>query len=257
MKKTSTLFLCAIAVVATLASSARAGTILYQTNFNNPPYSDGAIIGQDSWAITGTSVVNPIMVANTATNGNVTLTTTGQDVNRQFTSVNSGSVFLSADIDVTSAGTGDYFIHLDDGTTTDFYARTYVKASGAGYVMALGTSSGTVTYGTNVLSFGTTYRMVAQYNFNLPGTTDDTASLYINPTDPIYGGDNLYVAGTTTGTDATTISGVNLRQGTAGSAPGVTVDNIDVATVPEPASILLGGLSLIGLIGVARSRKSA
>ncbi len=259
MKKTALFVFSAAALVAALAPMARA-TVLYSTDFNAPTYSDGPIIGQDGWAITGTSVVNPIMVANTATNGNVTLTTTGQDVNHSgLTPVTSGSVFLSADINVASAqATGDYFIHLGDGTSTDFYARTYVKASGAGYVMALGTSSGTaVTYGTTVLSFGTTYRMVAQYNFNLPGTTDDTASLYINPTDPIYGGDNLYVAGTTIGTDATTISGVNLRQGTASSAPGVTVDNIDVAVVPEPASILLSGLGLIGLIGVVRSRKSA
>jgi hypothetical protein len=253
MKKTTTLFLCAIAMVATLATTARAA-ILYSTDFNSASgYSDGPIIGQDSWAITGTSVVNPIFVTNTATNGNVTLTTTGQDVNRQFTPVvTSGNVYLSADITVSGAGTGDYFIHLDDGTTFDFYDRTYIKSSGSGFVMALGTSSGTaVTYGTTVLSFNQTYRMVAEYD-GVGATTG--AELYINPTDPVYGGDNLYVAGTVTGTGATSISGVNLRQGTTGSAPGVTVDNVTVATVPEPASLILGGLGLIGLIGLARRK---
>jgi len=255
MKKTTTLILCAIALVATLATTARAA-ILYSTDFNSASgYTDGPIIGQDSWAITGTSVVNPINVTNTATNGNVTLTTTGQDVNRQFTPVvTSGNVYLSADITVSTAGTGDYFIHLDDGTTFDFYDRTYVKSSGSGFVMALATSSGTpAIYGTTVLSFNQTYRMVAEYDG--VGATP-TAELYINPTDPIYGGDNLYVAGNVTGTGATSISGVNLRQGSAGLAPGVTVDNITVAVVPEPASLILGGLGLIGLIGLAR-RKSA
>lgn len=272
MKKTTLFSLLATVLVASLATAARAGTILYATDFNSAAaghtgnfagsanYSDGAIIGQDSWAITGTSVVSPINVANTATDGNVTLATTGQDVNRIFSpAVTSGSVFMSADINVASANaTGDYFIHLGDGTTTDFYARTYVKTSGNGYVMALGTSSGAPTaaqYGTTVLNFGTVYHMVAEYDYSaVAGTTNDTASLFINPTDPIYGGDNLYVAGVTTGTDASTISSVNLRQGSTG--PVVTLDNIAVATVavPEPASIAFCGLGMIGMIGFARRK---
>jgi hypothetical protein len=259
MKKTTLFSLFATALVATLAGQAKA-TTLYSTDFNAPTYTDGGLIGQDAWLITGTSVVNPIAVANTATNGNVTLATTGQDVFRSFlpSAVISGSVFMSADINVASANaTGDYFIHLGDGTTTDFYARTYVKSSGTGYVMALGSSSGAPTlaqYGTTVLSFGTTYHMVAEYDFVGSGTTNDTANLFINPTDPILGGDNLYVAGVTTGTDATTISSVNLRQGSTG--PVVTVDNVAVATVvPEPASFVLCGLGIVGLIGFAR-RKS-
>lgn len=262
-----------LALIVSIAAipAARAATIDYVTDFNSAAaghtgdfassanYSDGAIIGQDGWAITGTSTVNPINVANTATNGNVTMNTTGQDVQRQFATaspITSGQVFLSADIDVTAANaTGDYFIHLDDGTTTDFFARTFVKASGAGFVMALGTSSGTpaaAAYGTTVLNFNTVYHMVAEYDLVSGGTTNDTASLYINPTDPIYGGDHLYVAGVTQGTDAASIQGVNLRQGSTG--PNVVVDNIAVAQAPEPASLSLLGLVSLGLI---RRRKTA
>ena len=54
--------------------------------------------------------------------------------------------FLSADINVSAAGlgtTGDYFIHLDDGTTTNFFDRVFTKASGSDFVMAVSTSSGT------------------------------------------------------------------------------------------------------------------
>jgi hypothetical protein len=245
----------AVTVVGSYASRANAA-ILYSTGFNAPTYSDGGLIGQDSWAITGTSVVSPIAVANTATNGNVTLTTTGQDVNRVFTpAATSGSVYLSADITVSAAGTGDYFIHLGDGTTTDFYDRTYIKASGTGFVMALGTSSGTAVYGTTVLAFNTTYHFVDEYDF-VSGLANDTASLYINPTDPIFGGDNLYVAGTTTGTDATSISSVNLRQGTTGAAPNVTIDNITVAVpdapVPEPASLAVLTLGAAALLAKRR-----
>lgn len=260
-----------LALVALIAGvpAAKAATILYTTDFNSSAaghtgnfsgsadYADGPIIGQDNWALTS-STTNPINVANTATNGNVTLTTTGQDVNRQFATANpitSGSVYLSADIDVTAAqATGDYFIHLDDGTTSDFFDRVFVKSSGTGFVMALSTSTqnASLTYGATVLNFNTVYHIVAQYNI-ISGTGNDTASLYLNPTDPIIGGDNLYVTGETAGTDATSIKGVNLRQGTATSAPNVIVDNIAVAA-PEPASISMVGLLSLGLL---RRRQTA
>jgi hypothetical protein len=267
-----------IALVACLfaAQVARAATINYATDFNSATvghtgnystsasYSDGAIIAQDSWAITGTSVVSPIAVAGTATDGKVTLTTTGQDVQRQFataTPITSGKVFLSADIDVTAAAAGgDYFLHLDDGSASIFPDRVFAKSSGAGFVMALATGTGTTpTYGSTVLGLNTVYHIVAEYDF-VAGTVsptlgNDTAALYVNPTDPIVGGDNLYVAGTTQGADPTQIAGVNLRQGATGSAPNVIVDNIAVASItPEPASLSLLGLASLGLI---RRRKTA
>ncbi len=244
-------FFRAVALSSLLLCSADAAvTVLYSTGFDSPTYSDGGLIGQDGWAITGTSVVNVVNVANTATDGTVSLTTTGQDVRHGFTpAATTGSVFLSAEITVGSAGTGDYFIHLSDGGTSNFYARTYVQASGAGFVMALGTSSGTagLVYGTTVLSFNTSYSLLVRYDF-VSGAANDTGALFINPTTIDGTGDTAYVAATTTGTDATTIAGVNLRQGSTGSAPGgVVIDNISVF-VPEPSVAALGGLGVLALL---------
>jgi hypothetical protein len=238
-----TLFLSAFGLC-----SAEASTILYSTGFDSPTYGDGGLIGQDGWLITGTSVVNVVNVANTGSDGTVTLTTTGQDVRHGFTGISSGSVFLSADITVGAAGTGDYFIHLSDGGTSNFYARTYVQASGTGFVLALGTSSGTagLVYGTTVLDFNTSYSLLVRYDF-VSGTGNDTGALFINPTAVDGTGDTAYVAATTTGTDATSIAGLNLRQGTNGSAPGVTIDNISVF-VPEPSVAALGGLGVLALL---------
>jgi hypothetical protein len=287
MKKTTLVSFCAAALVAMLATTAHAttATILYATDFNgsthtpfsspsttnsftSASYTDGAIIGQDGWAITGTSTTNPIMVANTATNGNVTLATTGQDVNRVASGnqgAQSGSVFMSADITVTSANaTGDYFMHMGDGTSTDFYDRLFVKAGTDAntFQMALATSSGTpasTAYGAE-LNTGSTYHIVGEYDFNpVAGTTNDTATLFVNPSDSIVGGGTPYMTGVTQGTDAITISSINLRQGSTG--PIVTVDNIALAatnpvTVPEPTTLVLSGLGLIGLIGFGRRKRS-
>ncbi|HUO08224.1 MAG TPA: hypothetical protein VM008_08000, partial [Phycisphaerae bacterium] len=111
-------------------------TILDTANFNAPTYSDGALSsstttttpGQDNWLTTSAGGTNNISVANSATNGTVTLTTSGEDVRRPFdggASVTSGSIYLEADITVNTAqATGDYFMHLGDGGTSNFNART-------------------------------------------------------------------------------------------------------------------------------------
>jgi len=238
----------ALASVVAFAS-ADAASIIYSTDFNAPTYTDGALIGQDDWALTN-STVNPLSVANSDTDGTVTLTTSGQDVRRAFTAgaVSSGSVYMSVEFTVASAqATGDYFVHLGDNTSTNFGARTFIKSSGTGFVMALGTGSGAVTYGTTELAFNTSYTLLVRYDL-VSGALNDTGALYINPTTEDGVGDTVYVAATTIGTELTTISSVSLRQGTAANAPGVLIDSVSVYTVPEPAAALLGSFGLLGLL---------
>ena len=220
-------------------------TVLYATDFNTPAYSDAALIGQSSWARTGTSTLNPITVSNTASNGLVSLTTSGEDANRVFPgAVTSGSVYLSATINVISAqATGDHFLHLGDGGISNFFGRLYAKSSGTGYVLALATSSGAPTYGSTVLTLNSPQQILIRYDF-VPGLINDTGALFLNPSSEDGSLDTPYVAATTIGTDATSISSVNLRQGAAANAATVTVDNLSVAaTVPEPSSALLGLLA--------------
>jgi hypothetical protein len=247
------------------AQASQAVTILGSANFNSPTYSDGALApvttatdtttpGQDGWLSTSAGLTNPIAVSNSATNGSVSLATSGQDVRRLFdggASITGGSVFFEADINVATAQAGgDYFIHLGDGGTSNFYDRTYIKSSGAGFVMALDTSSGTpTTYGSTVLSFGTTYHILGRYDI-VAGLANDTGALFVNPTSVDGTSDTPYVAAVNMGTDATTIGGMYLRQGSGTAAATLTVDNMDVFTVttPEPASLSLlafGGAALL------------
>jgi hypothetical protein len=250
MKANFRKFAASLLVTASAAAPLHGVTFLYTTGFDGPGYTDGGLIGQDGWVITGTSVVNPIKVANTATDGTVTLTTTGQDVRRLFTpAVVSDSLFMKFEITVASAqATGDYSIHLGDGGASNFYARTYIKSSDAGFSMALGTSSGTtgLVYG-GTLDFNTTYNILVRYDL-VAGLANDTGALFVNPTTLSGTGDTAYVAATNVGVDATTLSSFSFRQGTASSAAGLTIDDVAVFVVPEPATALLGAVGLLGLL---------
>jgi hypothetical protein len=247
---------------------------LYSTSFQSPTYSDGALApvtvatdtttpGQDGWLNTNAGLTNPIQVSNSATNGIISLTTSGQDVRHPLSSsVSSGSIFLDAHVTVSAAGSGDYALHLSDAAgTNNFNARVFFKASGAGFVMAFGTGTGTTpTYGTTELPFGTLTHVLARYDF-VAGTGNDTGALYINPTTFDGSGDTPYVGATTQGTDAVSLANVAFRQGGGnGVAPTLTVDDVQVfasSAVPEPTSFaLVGGVVVAGVVSRLR-RKSA
>jgi len=259
-----TLFSTAAALSLGLAPKANALVTVFSANFNSPLYTDGVLNpgtdlttpGQDNWLTASGGTSNAIAVSNSATNGFVSLTTSGQDLRRIFdnqVAFTSGSVWLDADVTVSAAQTaGDYAIHLSDGGTSNFNERIFFKSNGSGaFLMALGTGSGTPTYGTTPLTFGTTYHILARYDFVTGATNNDTGALFINPTTTDGSGDTAYVAATTIGTDATSISAVALRQGTAGNAATLTVDNLRVSStaIPEPATLatLVGGLAVLGL----------
>ena len=100
---------------------------------------------------------------------------------------------------------------------------------------------------------------MASYNFVGATGFDDTGYLWVDPSDPIYGdsiGSAYATGGTSTNAaDATSISSISLRQGSATCAPTLDPDNIAVAQVPEPASLVLIGFGLIGFAGAVRYRR--
>ncbi len=109
-----------------------------------------------------------------------------------FTAQTSGNVYFSADINLSAAqATGDYFMNLGNSTTGTFYDRVYAKIeAGSGYVLGLLTSGSTLNdcwlrFG-SYLIFGTTYHIVADYNF-VPDVSaaDDTSHLWVDPSDPM------------------------------------------------------------------------
>lgn len=241
MKKTFSL-LFVLTILFTFTSYAQ---LLLEENFDYPA---GDTLLSHGWNITGTSTLNPVIVAASGLSyagylssgiGNAaSLTTTGQDVNKQYTdSVTTGSVYASFLVRVDSAkAAGDYFLHLgvNPTNTFDFFARTFVRLAANGN-LTFGISkssvntSNPVAYSDSIYTTGTTYLLVVKYTLN-DGLTNDTINLFINP--DITGAEpapNLTVA--TTQTDAVSLGTINLRQGSSTNAPGVVLDGIRITTV--------------------------
>ena len=155
------------------------------------------------------------------------MTTTGEDDNRTFTQVSSGSVYVSFMVNVSAAQTtGDYFFHLSVNPTGVQTSRVFAKdVSGA---LFFGVAKASVAaYTSGSYSYGSTHLIVLKYTFN-GSTTDDVVGIYVDPTITAPEPGSFDASGTTSEADAVGIGSINLRQGTNTSAPTLTIDGIRV-----------------------------
>lgn len=218
-----------------------AHTMYGQLLTENFSYPAGQLITANGWTAHSAGGTNAITVTTPGLNyaghpgsgvGNaVSMTTSGEDDNRPFTSTSSGSVYMSFLVNVTAVQTaGDYFIGLFQNSSV-FPVRIYAKSDGAGgYFFGAGKGASTAVYETTQRTLGTTYFIVAKYTFNTGTTTDDVVDLWVNPA---LGGSETpgTIANITgTSTDATSITAVYLRQGSASNAPTQQVDAILAGT---------------------------
>lgn len=263
-----------LAVVLLFSSPRTFATIVFSDNFDL--YANGNLagtaqdaLGQGTWRQTSTATATPVQVVN----GAIAIGSSGQDVYSPLTTptiLSDGqSIYFSLAINVSAAqSAGDYFLHFtpNAGNTSLFYSRLFIKSVTGGFELGwLGTSGGTgiPTYGTTVLSLNTPYQVVMAYNFSATTPTNSTGAVFVNPTDPIVGNNTAYLTAnwlTTTTPDTNSIAAVNFRQGSAGSAATLTVDNLVVATsfsdvVPEPSTLVLVGLGGLACLGGLRRKR--
>lgn len=249
MKKSVVFLTAALA----LLSSQSFATPVLSDNFNS--YPNGNLTNGTTWFQTSTPGATPVQV----NGGVVTIGSSGQDVYSPFSSpvtlADGQSLYFGLTLNVSAAqATGDYFLHFtpNAGNSSLLYDRAFVKSTTGGYFLGLaGTSGGTTTYGTTVLSLGTSYNMVLAYNYSATTPTNSTDAIYINPSSPTVGNNTPYLLaawGTAT-IDTNQIAAVNFRQGSAPAAPTLTVDNLvvsqtfgDVVPAPEPSTIALAAM---------------
>src|SRR5690606_33060662 len=105
-----------------------------------------------------------------------------EDVHRTFTDRFDGAVYLSALVNVASAGTAqDYFLHVSQSTAsgTSFRGRIYVKDDGAGGLQfGISKSGASIEFAPTTYSYNTTYLLVMKYEFVGDSAADDIAHLF-------------------------------------------------------------------------------
>jgi hypothetical protein len=152
------------------------------------------------------------------------------------TTVSSGVIYASMIVNVVNEGTnsttGDYFFAFAPAGTSDYRVRLYLRRGSAAGKFQLGvrttsSDSGTV-WQSQEQDTGTPVFVVAAYQFNA-GPNDDVGLIYINPALGQPSPPSATVTGAS-GTDATNIGRVTLRQGSSVTTQIVEVDELRVST---------------------------
>jgi hypothetical protein len=163
---------------------------------------------------------------------NALLYQNGEDINKTFDSLTSGSVYTSMLVKITAAvpAAPGYFFHYGRNpfNTFDFRARTWVKASGAGYRIGISPSGNADTvFTTETFALDSTYLIVVKYM--VVDAASDSISLWV-----FKPGDNLTTEITPTigpiSMAAADISPGSIAFRQFNADQRIVVDNIQVST---------------------------
>ncbi|SFS49502.1 hypothetical protein [Lutibacter maritimus] len=154
--------------------------------------------------------------------GSIEISSAGsEDVNSALpATISTGTVYYSALVNLSSVGSGTYFMHFMDDSF-GYAARVGAKDDGSGKIsFGIGASSTPSDYSTTSYELNTTYLIVASYN-----TVNGTANLYVldaavtsEPATPVV---------SNVGNPGLTVQKIAVRQG--GGGPSATIDGIRVA----------------------------
>ncbi len=187
--------------------------------------------GSNSPAVSISSITYP-GYASSGVGNETSLTTSGEDLHRTFTAQTSGTIYAAVLVNVSSANTtGDYFFHVGATTiSTNFRGRVFVKKDASDNIQfGISQSTTTVNYSSTNYSMNTTYLLVLRYEI-VSGTTNDVASIYINPPLNAAIPTSGWISNTdAAGTDLANIGSVALRQGS--TTPNIKIDGIRISTL--------------------------
>lgn len=267
------------AVASCLLLQSASATLLFSDGFN---YTAGTTLkGNDGWTL-GSS---PLSITNanltypnlTDLGGNALSVTQGSASstinNFNPTAVSAGTVYFSFVLAPTVLPTANTEVAalLASGATGPSGSADplgiYVGQQTAGVQYKIGVRHGGsgATYATNAgMTLGSTNFFVVAYTFN-PSTTDDSVSLWVNPTP---GGsqpaaDVTVIANSGT-VDAANLQVVGLKANTGTGAGNWVWDTLRIGdtwadvtpTVPEPSTFVLAGAGLGIMLMMIRRRRS-
>ncbi|MGV3695764.1 T9SS type A sorting domain-containing protein [Flavobacterium sp.] len=211
-------------------------------------YPDSSLLTDNGWALTGSSVLEPIDVGvsngllyagyNTVASNAARLDNNGQDLNKAFAApVTTGTLYYSFLVKVTAASDG-YFAHLITGTTT-FFSKVFVRPSATAGKINFGVAnSNTASWSTTDYDLDATYLIILKYEVSGAGPVSLwVKSSGVPATEAAAGTPDA----TATGSGSATVAGVALRQFNA--AQNITVDEIKVYTTwfgATPCALSLG-----------------
>ncbi|MBP1677690.1 MAG: hypothetical protein H6Q20_2249 [Bacteroidetes bacterium] len=207
-------------------------------------YTVGSELKSNGWVGTGStpSIVNPILVTassitysgypGSGVGAEVSLTTTGEDLNKSFDAITSGFIYVSCLVNFSAVqATGDYFLHIGDAPTgSSFFGRVLAKLVDDKVTLGIQNTSGgsaaAPTYSSTTYDLNTTYLLVIKVN-----AATGESFLIVNPTMNSTEPSTDWISNLT-GTTAVPTAGfktVNLRQGSASNAPTLKLDGLKVS----------------------------
>ena len=251
LKKANTFMFWCVAFLLLSVSSKGYGQLLVE-NFSYSTPGNLQTAASPNWAAhSGTS--NYVQYTNSGLTfaghagsgigGAATTATSGVgDHNRTFTSQNSGTVYMSCLVNVTSITSAvDYVLHFN---TASFAARVGCVTSGTNLRFGISKAGAPTIVTTSNFALGTTYMIVVKYTFVAGVTTNDICDLWVLPafasTEALAGAP---LQSTSTGADATALTSVCIRQGSP--VPAATIDAFRVGTswadIAPAASLINSG----------------
>jgi len=234
---------------------------LASDNFNS--YAAGPLVG---------NVGSPWVAYSGTTPNNVNAS--GQDVVTDLNSQDVGLpignsphsndvIYAGFDVDQTTmtANINSYFSHFKDGSTFNFFGRVWVSNSAPGTVKFGITNSGAYSnavYFSSAVATGTWNRLILE--MDQTGASLQS-SLWLGPINDNNPADFTQILAN----DGTTASGMGfsqfaLRQASSSTGAGIELlDNLIVGTtftdvVPEPSTVLLVSMGMLGLFAARRRR---
>ncbi len=178
-----------------------------------------------------TAADNSLFYTNLLSVGNqVTFSGTGAEAFTSYTSTNSGTLYASFLMSVTSLdnvttdGTSTYFAGLTDAAR-NYNSRVFIKKTGTQYQLGLDTASSTTNYDATLRNTGDVVFVVLGYDFG-----SNELKMWIDPNPNTF---TAATPATLTNTPAATynnLGGFILRQDTPTSTPSISFDELRVAT---------------------------